>query len=151
MKSLIPWRNSEGALESFRREMDDMFSRFFGPIEEKRPTELDTWAPRVDIEETDKELLVKADLPGVDPKEVEINVTDGSIEIRGEKKEEKEEKKKDYLRTERFVGKFYRQFPLPAGTDPNKISAESSNGVVTIHIPKSAEAQPKKIAVKTNS
>jgi HSP20 family protein len=149
MKSLIPWRQRSGdSLDLFRRDMWDMFERFFGePLEGDR-RELAAWAPRVDIAETDKEVQVKADLPGVDAKDLEVTVSDGSLVLRGEKKEEREEKKKDYHRVERFEGCFYRQIPLPPGTDPDKISAASSKGVVTITIPKTPQAQPKKIAVK---
>lgn len=120
--------------------------RFFGH-EDGRPKAVETWAPRVDVEETDKEILVKADLPGVDPKNIEISVENGILTVRGEKKEEKEEKKKNYHRIERFAGAFYRALALPPGADAEKVSATSANGVVTIAIPKKPEAQSKKIAI----
>jgi HSP20 family protein len=146
MKSLIPWRSS--AFGNFRDEMDTLVERFFGrPLAESNG-ETDVWQPRCDIEETDKEILVKTDLPGVDPKEVDISLRDNVLTIRGEKKEEKEEKKKDYHRVERFTGQFYRELALPAEADAEKISANSANGVVTVTIPKRPGAQPKKIAVK---
>jgi HSP20 family protein len=130
--------------------MDDLFGRFFGEtltLEELRnPT--GAWSPRVDVEETPKEIIVKADLPGVEAKEVDISFVDGSLVLQGEKKEEHEEKKKGFHRFERFVGKFYRELPLPPGTDPEKIVASSTKGVVTITIPKKPEAQPRKITVK---
>ena len=106
-----------------------------------------TWTPRVDVEETEKEILVKADLPGIDPKAIEISIENGILTIRGEKKEEKEEKKKNYHRIERFTGMFYRQIPLPTGVDADKITATNANGVVTVSIPKKPEAQPKRIAI----
>jgi HSP20 family protein len=150
MKSLIPWRQrSADLLDTFRQDMRDVFERFFGEPVIAEKGEMLTWAPRVDIAETDKEIQVKADLPGVDAKDVEISVSDGSLVLRGEKKEEREEKKKDYHRVERFEGRFYREIPLPSGTDPDKISATSSKGVVTVSIPKAAQAQAKKITVKT--
>jgi HSP20 family protein len=126
--------------------MEDVMERFFGH-ENGKPRAAETWAPRVDVEETDKEILVKADLPGVDPKNVEITVEGGVLTVRGERKEEKEEKKKDYHRLERFAGSFYRAIQLPASADAEKVSATSANGVVTVAIPKKVEAQPKKIAV----
>jgi HSP20 family protein len=150
MKSLIPWRqrNGGGFLEPFRQEMESVFERFFGEHFPEVGKVAQTWAPRVDIEETEKEILVKADLPGVDPKDVEITVNEGALILKGEKKEEHEEKKKNFHSVERFVGKFYREIPLPSGTDPENIAAVTSKGVITVTIPKKPEAQPKKIAVK---
>ncbi|GIW80109.1 MAG: heat-shock protein [Gemmatales bacterium] len=148
MTGLVPWRRTNGWLEQFRREMDSMFDRFFAPSEEARSREF--WSPQIDVEESEKEIVVKADVPGVDPKDLDITVRDGALILRGEKKEEREEKKKDYHFTERWVGKFYREIPLPSIADTDKISAESSKGVVTITIPKKAEAQAKKIAVKAS-
>jgi HSP20 family protein len=102
----------------------------------------------VDVEETEKEIVVKADLPGVDPKDVEISVFDGSLVVKGEKKETKEEKKTNYHRVERFMGQFYREVPLPRGVDPEKIVAKSGQGVVTVTIPKKPEVLPKKVTIK---
>lgn len=146
--ALTPWTSGFGMLEPFRKEMTDLMQRFFG--EEAGNgflTAAKTWSPRVDVEETDKEILVKADLPGVDPKAIEISIENGILTVRGEKKEEKEEKKKNYHRVERFSGSFYRAIPLPPGVDAEKVSATSANGVVTITIPKKPEAQAKKITV----
>jgi HSP20 family protein len=148
VKTLIPWRRTSGLLEPFRHEMEDLFQRFFGPLEADGNGAKPVWAPRVDVEETEKEIVVKADLPGVNPKDVDLNVDGGVLTIRGEKKEEKEEKKKEYHRVERFVGQFYREIPLPAGTDPSQITATSAQGVIAITVPKKPEAQPKKIAIK---
>jgi HSP20 family protein len=129
--------------------MDTVFERFFGrPLAETSGETATSWEPRCDVEETDKEILVKADLPGVDPKELDISLRDNTLTIRGEKKEEKEEKKKDYHRVERFTGQFYRELSLPAEADMERIAASSSNGVVTVTIPKKPGAQAKKIAVK---
>jgi HSP20 family protein len=148
MTSLIPWTRTGSFLGPFRKEMDDVFERFFGAPGDNGGEAVRAWTPRVDVEETDKEIVVKADLPGVDPKDVEISVVDGSLLIKGEKKEEKEEKKKNYHRVERFIGQFYREIPLPTGADAEKISATSAKGVIAVTIPKKAEAQPKKIVVK---
>ena len=146
--ALRSWRPF-GMLEPFRNEMESLFERFFGEDGEKGSElpAMKNWSPRVDVEETDKEIVVKADLPGVDPKAVEITVQDGVLTVRGEKGEEKEDKKKNYHRVERFAGSFYRAVSLPPGTDAEKVVASSSNGVITITIPKKAEAQPKKIAI----
>ncbi len=148
MKALTPWFGRTGApLEAFRQEMDEWTRRFFGgPLFET--TAPQAWAPSVDVAETDKEVVVKADLPGVDPKDVDISVADGSLVLRGHKKEEREENGKNFRRMERFEGEFYRELPLPAGVDADKISATSSKGVVTITFPKKPAAQAKKVAVK---
>ena len=142
-------RRPFGMMEPFHKEMESLIDRFFG--EEAGNGQLmqavQAWAPRVDVEETDKEIVVKADLPGVDPKAVEVSVENGVLMIRGEKKEEKEEKKKSYHRVERFAGCFYRAIALPPTADAEKVSATSAHGVVTITIPKKPEAQPRKIAV----
>jgi HSP20 family protein len=84
----------------------------------------------------------------VDPKDVDISVSGGSLVLRGEKKEEREDKKKNYHKVERFVGRFYREIGLPPGTDPEKITATSAKGVITITIPKAPQAQARKVPVK---
>ena len=145
---MIPWRRTDNFLEPFRREMDDLFQRFFGPNTAELAEVAPTWAPRVDVEESDKEIVVKADLPGGEPKDIDITVVDGALVLKGEKKEEKEEKKKNYHRIERFVGQFYREIPLPPGADADKITASTSKGVIAVTIPMKPEAQPKKVTVR---
>jgi len=136
-------------LEGFRQDMNDLMQRFFGgSVPETDAGLAETWQPRCDVEESDKEIVVKADLPGVDPKEVDISIRDNTLIVRGERKEEKEEKKKNYHRVERFVGQFYRAIDLPSEADAEKITAASANGTVTITIPKKPGTQPKKIPVK---
>jgi len=149
MRSLIPLRNrTERFFAPLRHEMEDLFQRFMAPLDETVFGTEPIWTPRVDVEETDKEIMVKVDLPGVDAKDVEVSVIGGTLVLKGEKKEEREEKGKSYHRTERFVGQFYREVALPPGTDPEKIEATSCKGVVKVTIPKKPEVQPKKIAVK---
>lgn len=148
MSSALSRWSPFGMAEPFRQEMETLFERFFGDGNGNGNGQaMKAWAPRVDVEETDKEILVKADLPGIDPKAVEISIENGILTVRGERKEEKEERKKNYHRTERFAGSFYRAIPLPPGADAEKVTATSSNGVVTVTVPKTAAAQPKKIAV----
>lgn len=148
MRSLIPWRRRmELPLTPFWPEAGRLIRRFFGDLEEAAPEE-EIWAPRVDVEETEKEIVVKADLPGVEPKDVEVTVSDGALVLRGERKEEHEEKGKNYRRVERFVGKFYRELPLPEGADTEKITATGAHGVLTVIVPRKAEVLPKKIPVK---
>jgi HSP20 family protein len=146
--TLTPWKRTQNVLEPFRQELEGLFGRFFGDEGGNGPL-LKTWSPRIDVEETEKEIAIKCDLPGVDPKDIEVTVTDNVLTVRGEKKEEKEEKQKNYHRVERFVGKFYREIPLPAGCDGTNVTATSSKGVVSITIPKSPGALPKKVAVQS--
>jgi HSP20 family protein len=148
--AVTPYRRGVNLFDSFRNEMEGLFERFFGE-EGGNGQAVKAWAPRVDVEETEKEILVKADLPGVDPKDVEVQVEENVLTIRGEKKEQKEEKKKNFHRLERFVGTFYRAIPLPTGADADKVSATSANGTVTVTVPKKPGTQPKKITVQAKS
>ena len=106
--------------------------------------------PAIDIAESEKGYEIKAELPGMDEKGIEVKVTDGSLTIKGEKQEEKEEKEKDYYLQERRYGSFERSFELPDSVDPDKIEASFKKGVLTVTLPKKAEAQKpaKKIEVK---
>jgi len=110
-----------------------------------------TWPkPAVDVIESEKAYEITADLPGMDEKNIEIKVTDGVLTMKGEKQEEKEEKKKDYYLQERSFGSFQRSFELPESVDLDKIEASFKKGVLTVKLPKKAEAQKpaKKIEVK---
>lgn len=147
MKTLIPWRRTNELPSLFRHEVDDLFDRFFG-IGEVGNGATKMWAPPVDVTELDKEIKIKVDLPGVDPKDVEVYIANGALILKGEKKEEKEEKTKAFYRTERFIGAFYREVPLPVGFDPEKITATHAKGVLTVVIPKKPEMLPRKVLVK---
>ena len=107
--------------------------------------------PTVDISETDKAYEITAELPGMDEKNVEVKLANGLLTIKGEKQDEKEEKKKDYHMRERSYGSFERSFQVPDGVDADKIEANFKKGVLTVILPKSAEAQKaeKKITVKS--
>jgi len=144
--------------EGLRREIDRLFDDFGGGF--WRPAFARTafegvpsaWAtvPAVDVSDTEKAYEIAAELPGIDEKNVEVKVADGILTIRGEKQEEKEEKKKDYYLRERNYGSFERSFQIPDAVDTNKIEANFKKGVLTIVLPKKAEAQQtaKKIDVK---
>lgn len=109
-----------------------------------------TWAPAVDIVETDNEIVLKADLPGIDPKDVEIQVQNGTLTLKGERKFESDVKEDNYRRVERVYGSFVRSFSLPRSVDADKAEAEYRNGVLQVKLPKRPEAKPKqlKVAVK---
>ena len=106
--------------------------------------------PNIDVTETDKEIRVSAELPGMDNKDINVSLTKESLTITGEKKEEKEEKKKDYYRMERSYGSFSRTIPMPVEIDTDKAKALFKKGVLTITLPKTAKAikEKKKISIK---
>ena len=106
------------------------------------------WAPAVDIQETEKEYLIKADLPEMKKEEVKVELREGVLTIEGERKLEKEEKDKKFHKIEREYGKFVRRFALPTEIDATKVQAEFKDGVLNVHLPKTAVAKPKAIEVK---
>jgi HSP20 family protein len=106
------------------------------------------WAPAMDIEETEHEYLMKADLPDVRKEDVKVGIQNGILSVEGERKQEKEDKNKTYHRVERVYGKFVRRMTVPTDVDEQKVGAEFKNGVLTVHLPKSAAAKPKTIDVK---
>jgi HSP20 family protein len=144
--SLIPWRGDWPSLSSLQREINRVFEGFFD--DDMGLTRPSGFAPAIDVAETPETVVVKAEVPGLDPKDVEISVTGDTLTIRGEKREEKEEKGKTWHRVERRYGAFARSVTLPAPIDPNHVEAVSSHGLLTITIGKSKEAKPKKIEVK---
>jgi len=149
MNSLMPQRGGLTLLDDMRREFDSVVSRFFGGEQfGEQEAKRFAWTPRIDVSETDKAFVVKADLPGVAPEDLEVFVSNGLLMLRGEKIEEKNEDKENFRRSERFVGRFARTIPLPDGYDVERIAAQTSKGVVTVTIPRKAGVQPRKISVK---
>ncbi len=143
-----PFQNILGTQDRFNRLFNETLSQVFG--EEGLSTR--AWAPPVDIYETDQNLVLKAELPGVDPNTVEVRVEDNSLYLRGERKFEKEVKEENYHRIERAYGSFSRSFTLPGSIDSSKVTAEYKDGVLSLTIPKREEAKPKtfKINVSKN-
>ncbi|MFQ5688411.1 MAG: Hsp20/alpha crystallin family protein [Candidatus Scalindua sp.] len=107
------------------------------------------WRPSIDIAETDNDIIVKAEIPGVDPKDIDISIVDDTLTIKGEKKEEKEDKSKSYHRVERSYGSFTRRVALPAHVKIDEVEAKDHQGVLEITLPKMEKAKTKKITVKT--
>jgi HSP20 family protein len=166
MNDMIPWRRGSRSLTrreedhpflSLRREMDTLFDEFFKGFEMEPWGRLwgegngTNFSPRVNVSESEKEIQVTAELPGIDPKDVDVSLARDVLTIRGEKQEEKKEEKDNYYHVERSFGSFSRSIPLPAGlVNADQIDANFKNGVLTITLPKREEAQAttKRIAVK---
>ena len=106
------------------------------------------WMPSVDIKEEDDKFLIYADIPGVDPKDIDVSMENGILTIKGERETESKEEREGYKRTERSKGTFYRRFSLPDSADADKINAKSKNGVLELTIPKHEVVKPRKISVK---
>jgi len=136
------------------REFEDVFNRYsqlFGRSSADREDgELVQWRPAANISETDKEYLIKAELPEVDKKDIQVSVHEGVITIRGERCYERQDDSERRHRVESFYGSFARSFSLPADADESKITARSKDGVLTVHIPKLESAKPKSIEVKVS-
>ncbi|MDT8406359.1 MAG: Hsp20/alpha crystallin family protein [Methylococcales bacterium] len=105
------------------------------------------WAPAVDIKEESGKFVIHADIPGVDPEQIDVSMENGVLTIKGEKKTEATTEKENYKRVERTFGSFYRRFSLPDSADPEGISAKSKHGVLEITLPKREAVQPRKISV----
>jgi len=131
--------------ESFRRNVDRMFDDF-GSFGAWSPIKL---SPRLDVTDTDGVIEVTAELPGLEEKDVNVSVEDGSLTIAGEKKAQSEKKEKNYVYSERSYGSFVRRIPLPAGVDPKSVKAKMAKGLLTVTVAKPSSAQPTKIEVKS--
>jgi HSP20 family protein len=107
------------------------------------------WRPAVDIKEEKNRFVIQADVPGVDPKDIEVTMEDGVLTLKGERASEKEESHEGYTRVERVRGTFYRRFSLPDTADADHIEAKGKNGVLEIVLPKHEKVQPRKITVKS--
>jgi len=144
MSTLNRWEGHRGTSAS-----QDHFGRIFNELFERAGQEsnLTTWAPAVDIFENEHELVVKADLPDVDPKALDIRVENNLLTIRGERKFEKKTTEGSYLRVERAYGSFARSFSLANTVNSEAIKADYQNGVLTLSLPKREEAKPKQIKV----
>ena len=134
------------------RELESIqtrLNRVFGdrPFRSDEELSFAGWAPAVDVQETDKEYVIKADLPEVKKEDVKVEFEDGVLTLEGERKLEKEEKGKTFHKIERGYGKFVRRFGLPTEVDGTKVSAEFKEGVLNVHLPKSPNGK-RAIAVK---
>ena len=144
MRTMNRWEPTRGSMT-----LQDQLSRVFGEVPERTGEEsnLTAWAPAVDIYETENDLVIKADLPEVDPQDLDIRVANNILTIRGERKFEKKVDEQNYLRIERAYGAFTRSFSLANSVKSEEIKAEYQNGALTLHIPKREETKPKQIKV----
>lgn len=143
MGTLMPWTG----ITSLRKEMDRLFDRFLEPFTDELPL-LGGWAPRLDVSETEAGVVVKAEVPGLEPKDIEIALHADTLTIKGEKKQEKEEKGERYHRVERSWGAFTRTVRLPAPIDAAKVEAKFKNGLLTVTLPKTPGAKSTAIPIK---
>ena len=141
-----PWN----LLNQLHGDLDRLFSGRTGELsEETSNIATSDWAPAVDIKEDNDQYLIHADIPGVDPKEIEVSLENGVLTIKGERKSETREEREGYKRVERVRGTFFRRFSLPDTADSEKVSARSKDGVLEISIPKQEKASPRRISVKS--
>ena len=133
-------------LEEMTERMNRLVTRPATGTEEALVTA--EWAPIVDIQETDKEYLVKAELPEVKKEDVEVTIKDGVLSLEGERHQEKEDKNKKFHRVERSYGKFVRCFTMPEDADEKNVRADFKEGVLNLHLPKSEGVKPKAIEIK---
>jgi HSP20 family protein len=140
---------------ALQREMNRLFQEFNSGFDMAPwgggEGAMGTWMPRVNVSENEKEVVVSAELPGMEQKDIDVSLTRNTLTIKGEKKSETEEKDKNVFRRERVYGTFLRELELPTDVEPDKVDAEFKNGVLTVKLPKSKAAQQevKKIAVKS--
>jgi HSP20 family protein len=148
MNKLTTW-NPFRELDELENRLGAFFRRGFPSWTGKAETlGLPEWSPQVDISEDEKEYLVKADLPEMKKEDIKVTFENGLLSISGERKTEKEEKKKRYHRIERSYGKFERTFTLPEDADATKFAAEFKDGVLKVHVPKNPAAKPKPVQIK---
>jgi HSP20 family protein len=145
MKTLTAFHGQTTLQDQINRLFNDAFERT------GQESNLTAWAPAVDIHENEHELVVKADLPGIEAKDLDIRVENNILTIRGERRFEKKVNEDNYLRVERAYGSFSRSFSLANTVNPEGIKADYQNGVLTLNVPKREEAKPKQIKVSVGT
>jgi HSP20 family protein len=147
---IIPWRPFGGELSSLRQEMDRLWDRFVGesPLARRITGE---WWPTVDVSETKDNFVIKAELPGMDEKDVSVTISGDVLTIKGEKKKEEEEKDEQHYSVERYYGSFQRSFQLPSSVKADKIEADFEKGILKVTLPKVEEAKKKEVKIKVKT
>lgn len=153
MKSLIPWKKRNREMVNFRKDFDDLFDRFLSEPGFSIPKLFSekSWYPTVDVSEGKKEIIVKAEIPGVDKEDIDISLEGRFLTIRGEKKHEKEESDEHFHRVESSFGFYKRTIELPSDVDESKVDAKYKNGVLKIKLNKAKETDTRKIKINTNN
>ena len=146
---IIPWRR-RAVSRPFRREFEDFMSMrpFEREMEDFMTNLWGEWTPAVDVTETDGKVRIKAELPGLEAKDIDVDVEGEVLTIRGEKRKEEEKKDEKYYCRETYAGSFQRSLRLPTGVKSDQVDAKFKNGVLTIDIPKSEESKHRKIDIK---
>ena len=140
-----PW----GLMNQLHSEIDRLFENRAGRFSENDShVSTSDWVPAVDIREEDQRYVIHADVPGVNPADIEIDMADGVLSIKGQRKSETEEEREGYKRMERVRGSFFRRFSLPDTVDADGVSAKDNDGVLEIVIPKQEKVQPRRIQVQ---
>lgn len=147
----VTLRRPARGLFGLHAEMGRMFNDLFASPNEPTDETVERWSPSVDIAETDSGFEVRAELPGVKQDDVNVSVRDNVLTLRGEKRQEETDEGKDYRRVERHYGSFQRAFTLPPNVNPEAITANYRDGVLTLTVPKVEEAQPKEIPIEVNA
>jgi HSP20 family protein len=148
VSSITRW-DTYGGLSGLQEQVNRLFESAFPRRSDN--SALTTWAPAVDIYETENELVVKADLPDVSEKDLDVRVENNMLSIRGERKFEEKVEEENYLRVERTYGAFSRSFSLPSTISTEAIKADYKNGVLTVTLPKRAESKPKQVKVNVTN
>ena len=143
---IMPWRPF-GEVSSLRKEMDNLWNNFLGETTFPRSLSRE-WLPSVDVSETDDKLQIKAELPGVDAKDVKVSISGDILTIKGEKKKEEEKKDEHYHSSERFYGSFERSFRLPANIKTDEVDATYKKGVLQLVLQKTEDSKKKEIEIK---
>jgi len=145
-RHLVPWRERlPQFFGDFEREMENLMERFL--TDGNKGGALQTFAPRTTVAETDNEYVVEVDLPGLKPEDIRVEMHGNELWLSGERKQEKEEKGKNYHRVEQEYGCFERVIPLAAPVNEEKITAKYQDGVLKVNVPKSEEVKPKRVPV----
>ena len=144
--AIIRWGSFQDMV-TLREKMNRMFEDVFAGKGEEKEFSPSSWAPAVDIYETGSEIVLTAEIPGIDENDVEIKIEDNTLTLRGERKFSKETKEENYHRLERSYGAFYRAFTLPNSIDAENIRAEHENGILRVTMPKKQELKPRTVKI----